>query len=70
MWVWEEGVEARRRQSSSQRSTELSTSPLLGLCPWQMQSLPFVRKVCVCVCVCYNGSDLEWIGRRCGDKVQ
>lgn len=64
--VWEEGVEAWRRQSSSQQSTELRTSPLLDLCPWQMRSLPFVRKVCVC----YNGGDLEWIGRRRGDKVQ
>lgn len=60
------GVEARKRQSSSQHSTELRTSPLLDLCPWQMQSLPFVRKVRVC----YNGGDLEWIGRRRGDKVQ
>lgn len=50
--------------------TEPPTSPLLDLCPWQMQSLPFVRKVCACVCVCYNGGDLEWNGRRRGDKVQ
>ena len=49
--AWEEGVEAWRRQSSSQRCTEPRTSPLLDPCPWQMQSLPFVRKVCVCVCV-------------------
>lgn len=31
--------------------TEPRTSPLLDLCPWQMQSLPFVRKVCVRACV-------------------
>lgn len=56
----------RHEGDKARHSTELRTSPLLDLCPWQMQSLPFVRKVCVC----YNGGDLEWIGRRRGDKVQ
>lgn len=59
------GTEATKLVTA-QHSTEPRTSPLLDLCPWQMQSLPFVSKVCVC----YNGGDLEWIGRRRGDKVQ
>lgn len=65
-WMCEEGGRGMKATILVRAQHRVRTSPLLDLCPWQMQSLPFVGKVCVC----YNGSDFEWIGRRRGDKVQ